>query len=1523
MLAQTFPIAQNLPYTQNFGTNSFNSFPVGVQGWRGIDGSAVTTQALAEASSPTSNGTIATAIAATSIGQTYGYCQGGASCGNGRLYIQSSDNNTTGLNQFCIAIKMGINSSLSIAYTVEVINNGVSASQGRVLQYRDSSGSSWTTVSGSAVLYTPGTTTNRGDADLAGDVDTFRYSLNGLNPNTTYYFRWAHWRSSGTTTGVGTAYDNISFTAGCAPPNTQASAFSIVSSTPTAATGRLTRGNGDSVLIVLKAGSAVNSNPLAGVFYNANNSFGSGTQIGVGNFVVAKTTDTAFSISNLTQNTTYFYALYEYKSSGLCYLYPPATGSFTTPCAVPSAQASFSSFSAAIVDATLQFNAGTGGTGRMILLNTTNSFTTPSDGFNPTANANYTSGERVVYANSGNAVTITNLTANTKYYCRLYEYNCSGAQRKYNLTTVADSFTTNSSISSESDVIAIAGSEASTISTLVNHSAPLNINKGIQVWSFTIRDGGPDIIDYDTLPTIIQSLRFIQSTGNAVNDWADAIETVALFRDTVLVATGTVSSTQILFSGNPLISVGDNKSVNLTMRLSLQTSVNNSSSNLDNDDFGFSLSSANIVLAAGSSQKNPALAALVSANDSNRIGVVATKFKITQQPINTGKDVVMNRNIIVAAMDTFDNIDLDFIQPVLLRSSGALNNGRIVDTAEAGIAIFSNIIHNQISDSVVGIISKMDSVSWRILTNRFKITNTTTFSSGDLVLIGYDNNVSAGNKLMLMNFVDILPGTKFQLINACYDLLNASNIRSNRWYDADGTGALTDSVYSHEFTWYGENKINSGSVLCISVPSSGSNYIVLINGNDSSSKFEVVEKGKGVGSPNISTSSPDPIFIGQGNWTFHNTHAQFAGKLLFGLMSGGVWFQFSDNLSGVTGGEKKSRIHPHTECLNIQGKTTSGNAFAYYNGTRNGTKRSILGSIIDPSKWVQGTGTSGDDIAMPMPCNNVFTVTSKWADTNFWHGSADDNWFNCANWENFAVPDSIVNIVIKDTAANSADIENTNAHAAKYNSVALCKNITIDSNKALIINDNLDVLKIYGNIHLRNGSSLNLQSSSGGVIHLRGNWVNESTIDNISELNSSIVLFDTLTQAIQSNIPIGETIFGLELNKSFQKSLTLNSALNTTNIVFTNGIIQARNYMLSTSGTISGYQMPNITGDYSNNNYIVGKLRRAIPANGDYFFPIGDSINGEGYNPISLEILSGTGNATGEFIPGDPGSCNMPSPILFNCGSSINYMVKYDDMTGEGKWNFTGATFNYNVKAYPNKLNINTHPNEHAPPSFSATYRLLKSPSGTNDWRPYVLAGDSCFVSSNYFLLEGKGYTGFSQFAPGGGSGNSTALPVEIIDFSGYLYGPSIAALSWITASERNNDYFSLLKSEDGRLFEEVARISGSGNSNRVVSYGHKVSIEKSTYFKLRQVDFDRTYTDSKIIFIPVRNTLEAAYFIDGQQIKVETSELLELQLFNLAGEKLMHTRKSTLDISMLPSNIYLLSIMKNNGKIEHVKVIK
>jgi hypothetical protein len=101
---------------------------------------------------------------------------------------------------------------------------------------------------------------------------------------------------------------------------------------------------------------------------------------------------------------------------------------FTAGFSAPTTQASSITF-ANIGDNQNDVNWTNGnGTNRVVIMNSSNSFTTPTNGTDPTADASWNNaGEQVVYNGSSNTVTVTGLSAGTTYWYRVYEYNGTGA----------------------------------------------------------------------------------------------------------------------------------------------------------------------------------------------------------------------------------------------------------------------------------------------------------------------------------------------------------------------------------------------------------------------------------------------------------------------------------------------------------------------------------------------------------------------------------------------------------------------------------------------------------------------------------------------------------------------------------------------------------------------------------------------------------------------------------------------------------------------------------------------------------------------------------------------------------------------------------------------------------------------------------------------------------------------------------------------------------------------------------------
>jgi hypothetical protein len=111
------------------------------------------------------------------------------------------------------------------------------------------------------------------------------------------------------------------------------------------------------------------------------------------------------------------------------------TWASVTPAApsAPTTQASDITFSNSTSSGTTVSWTNGNGNGRIIKANTVNTFTNPTDGTVPSANATYGSGEQVVYAGTGSTVDLTGLVAGQTYYFRVYEYNTTGVP--FNTTT--------------------------------------------------------------------------------------------------------------------------------------------------------------------------------------------------------------------------------------------------------------------------------------------------------------------------------------------------------------------------------------------------------------------------------------------------------------------------------------------------------------------------------------------------------------------------------------------------------------------------------------------------------------------------------------------------------------------------------------------------------------------------------------------------------------------------------------------------------------------------------------------------------------------------------------------------------------------------------------------------------------------------------------------------------------------------------------------------------------------------------
>ena len=96
-------------------------------------------------------------------------------------------------------------------------------------------------------------------------------------------------------------------------------------------------------------------------------------------------------------------------------------------------------------------------------------------------------------------------------------------------------------------------------------------------------------------------------------------------------------------------------------------------------------------------------------------------------------------------------------------------------------------------------------------------------------------------------------------------------------------------------------------------------------------------------------------------------------------------------------------------------------------------------------------------------------------------------------------------------------------------------------------------------------------------------------------------------------------------------------------------------------------------------------------------------------------------------------------------------------------------------------------------------------------------------------------------------------LPISLLSFYATSRNNKIH-LIWITASEQDNNYFSIEKSGDGVNFEVESIIAGAGNSTSELQYSFDdlFPIAGVNYYRLRQTDYNGGYSLSKTIAVNV-----------------------------------------------------------------------
>lgn len=346
--------------------------------------------------------------------------------------------------------------------------------------------------------------------------------------------------------------------------------------------------------------------------------------------------------------------------------------------------------------------------------------------------------------------------------------------------------------------------------------------------------------------------------------------------------------------------------------------------------------------------------------------------------------------------------------------------------------------------------------------------------------------------------------------------------------------------------------------------------------------------------------------------------------------------------------------------------------------------------------------------------------------------------------------------------------------------------------------------------------------------------------------------------------------------------------------------------------------------------------------------PVTEALIGPNATSVGSSAISSPGGTAGTngLNPGSPkADINMiiPGSPTFDL-ACIDISIDYQRQESTADFFTRGAYFNLSAGSF-----------------FSVSYRFNNGSGGfstVNSGNVYAIPNDNIFRRYRFIYLpesgrgilmvddvevwsfdgpdnrdlywEGAGDVMIGRSMDASGANTPTidnlviaqtffsALPIELLSFEANQKNDNEVELFWETASESQNDYFTIERSLDGVDWSEVARLNGAGNSNQYLSYTLTDTNVPNTfvYYRLKQTDFNGEFRLSDIEQVDLSRTATLALHaypnpvINVLTVTGKEKELKELTVYNQIGQNIT----ALINISVLNKETYLLNFSELNS---------
>jgi len=366
------------------------------------------------------------------------------------------------------------------------------------------------------------------------------------------------------------------------------------------------------------------------------------------------------------------------------------------------------------------------------------------------------------------------------------------------------------------------------------------------------------------------------------------------------------------------------------------------------------------------------------------------------------------------------------------------------------------------------------------------------------------------------------------------------------------------------------------------------------------------------------------------------------------------------------------------------------------------------------------------------------------------------------------------------------------------------------------------------------------------------------------------------------------------------------------------GIYQNKIYNLSSTATTGTSYGMNITGGTTvtvYNNMMAGLTAPAANTDGAV---TGLSLNGGTtvnayYNSIYLNTSS-SGNpfgSTGIYTNTSPSITLIDNLVVNNStptGSGLSVahrrngttLTNLSSSTDYNDW-YAGTPSANNLIYYDGTNSDQTLASYQTQVSLREAHSITVDPgfTSTSDLHSTYMTNSLPLVSTGTVIAGiTTDYDGDTRNCPEIGFDEwddcGVPLPIELLSFDAKRDGDAMRVrCDWSTATETNNDYYAIERSQDAITFSQIGTVKGAGTISTTSNYTFYDEFPSSgwSYYRLRQVDYNGKYTYSNIatVYIGYLNitALYPSPATDNVTISITTEQNTEAitQVYNTLGQ--------------------------------------